>query len=298
MLKLYENSLASSDAAIAPGCSAIDSHSESPLPACPKRSVLGIGVNIVDYQQAVQHILDAARCKRPLAVTALAVHGVMTGVLDREHNFRLNQFDLICPDGQPVRWALNLLHKAGLRERVYGPELTLKVCEACAHQSVPIFLFGGTEEILEKLSSNLKTQFPTLKIAGTRASRFGTLQPEQRDQLAEEIRTSGAGVCFVGLGCPRQETFVFEMRSRIPMPMLAVGAAFAFHAGTLPQAPGWMQQRGLEWLYRLIREPKRLWRRYAYLNPLFLSLLALQTIGLYRGRTDRGREPAAEVMYG
>lgn len=268
---------------------------ESATPASPamrlglsKHSVLGIGVSAVDYETAVRQIISAGQHRESMTVTALAVHGVMTGVLDVEHNYRLNQFDLVCPDGQPVRWALNLLHGTGLRERVYGPELTLRVCRACAEQNVPIFLFGGTAEMLAKLSVRLVEKFPQLKIAGMRASRFRTLDPAERDALASEINSSGAGVCFVGLGCPRQETFAYEMRSHIQMPMLAVGAAFAFHAGMLPQAPPWMQKHGLEWLYRMLREPRRLWKRYAYLNPLFLTLLASQRLGIYRGRTDRG----------
>lgn len=265
---------------------------------CTKRSVLGIGVNAIDYETAVQQIMVAGHHRRSMTVTALAVHGVMTGVLDEEHNYRLNQFDLVCPDGQPVRWALNLLHGSGLKDRVYGPELTLRVCRACAEQDLPIYLFGGTEEMLAKLSERLPQKFPNLKIAGMRASRFRTLEPAERDELAEEINSSGAGVCFVGLGCPRQEIFAYEMRTRIKMPMLAVGAAFAFHAGMLPQAPPWMQKNGLEWLYRMLREPRRLWKRYAYTNPLFLTLLASQRLGIYRGRTDRGRAPNREVLFG
>lgn len=264
----------------------------------PKYSVLGIGISAVDYDAAVDNILAAAHARRSMTISALAVHGVMTGVLDKEHNYRLNQFDMVCPDGQPVRWALNLLHRSGLSERVYGPELTLRVCRACEQRSVSIFLFGGTEEMLSKLSDRLRSKFPNLKIAGMRASRFRTLTESERDQLAAEINDSGAGVCFVGLGCPRQEVFAYEMRDKISMPMLAVGAAFAFHAGMLSQAPPWMQKRGLEWLYRLVREPKRLWRRYALLNPLFVTLLAAQRLGLYRGRTDRGRRPNREVLYG
>jgi exopolysaccharide biosynthesis WecB/TagA/CpsF family protein len=263
-----------------------------------KHSVLGVGVDAIDYHSAVTQILKAAEQRQSMTVTALAVHGVMTGVLDRQHNFRLNQFDLVCPDGQPVRWALNLLHGTGLSDRVYGPELTLRICAEAEKRGVPIFLFGGTEQMLDRLVQRLSEQFPSLPIAGRRASRFRTLEVAERDELAAAINHSGAGVCFVGLGCPRQETFVYEMREHIRMPMIAVGAAFAFHAGLLPQAPAWMQRRGLEWLYRLIREPVRLWRRYMFLNPLFLALLASQRIGIYGGRTDRGHQPTGEVLFG
>jgi N-acetylglucosaminyldiphosphoundecaprenol N-acetyl-beta-D-mannosaminyltransferase len=269
-----------------------------PNHSAPKKSVLGIGVDATNYDSAVEQILDAGEHRRSMIVTALAVHGVMTGVLDAEHNYRLNQFDLVCPDGQPVRWALNLLHGSGLKDRVYGPELTLRVCEACAKRGVGVFLFGGTEEMLSLLSQKLRARFPALKISGMRASRFRTLELDERDALVDEINSSGAGVCFVGLGCPRQETFAYEMRDRINMPMLAVGAAFAFHAGMLPQAPPWMQKNGLEWFYRLVREPRRLWRRYAYLNPLFLTLLVAQRLGLYGVQTNRGRMPNREALFG
>lgn len=263
-----------------------------------QHSVLGIDVNAIDYDAAVQKIVTAGRLQKSMTVTALAVHGVMTGVLDRTHNYRLNQFDLVCPDGQPVRWALRHLHGCDLKDRVYGPELTLRLCEEAAKQNVGIFLFGANEEMLSKFAERLTQRFDGLKILGMRASRFRQLCEAERDELAKEINDSGAGMCFVGLGCPRQEVFAFEMRERVHMPLVAVGAAFAFHAGLLEQAPPWMQRNGLEWFYRLTREPKRLWRRYLFLNPTFLALLALQRIGIYKGRTDRGTKPTKEVLFG
>ena len=263
-----------------------------------KKSVVGVNVDAVDYEAAVERIMSAATNRQSMSVTALAVHGVMTGYLDREHNYRLNAFDLVCPDGQPVRWALKLLHGSDLPDRVYGPELTLRLCKACAEQDLSIFLFGGTTDMNALLIDRLSEKFPKLKIAGSQASRFRRLTPAERDQLATQINDSGAQLCFVGIGCPRQETFAYEMRDRIGMPLVAVGAAFAFHANLLPQAPPWMQRWGLEWLYRLVKEPTRLWRRYLYLNPLYLSLLALQRIGIFKGRTDSGHRPQQEILFG
>ena len=135
-----------------------------------KHSVLGIEVNAVDYESAVDQVIRAGKARQSMAVTALAVHGVMTGVKDKAHNFRLNSFDLVCPDGQPVRWALNLLHGCDLKDRVYGPELTLRICEAAAKEDVSIFLFGATEEMLDKFAENLTNKFDGLRIAGRRAS--------------------------------------------------------------------------------------------------------------------------------
>lgn len=268
-----------------------------------KHSVLGIGVSAIDYESAVAQIMTSAQAQRSMTVTALAVHGVMTGVLDREHHYRLNQFDLVCPDGQPVRWALNALYAKSftggkLSDRVYGPELTLRLCAAAAEQDVPIYLFGATEEMLSQFSSTLTERFEGLRIVGKRASAFRKITPQERDQLAAEIVASGAQMCFVGLGCPRQEIFAYEMREHLPMPLVAVGAAFAFHAGMLKQAPPWMQRLGLEWLYRLTCEPSRLWRRYLYLNPTYVTLLTLQKLGLYRKRTDSGTPPKEDLLFG
>jgi exopolysaccharide biosynthesis WecB/TagA/CpsF family protein len=263
-----------------------------------KHSVLGIDVNAIDYEAAVDRVISAGKKRQSMAVTALAVHGVMTGVKDSAHNFRLNQFDLVCPDGQPVRWALNWLHGAQLEDRVYGPELTLRICQAAAKENVPVFLFGATEEMLDQFSERLCERFEGLKIAGKQASKFRTVSPEERDELAKKINESGAGICFVGLGCPRQEVFAYEMRNQLNMPLIAVGAAFAFHAGLLEQAPPWMQKRGLEWLFRLTREPGRLWKRYLTTNPAFATRLILQKIGLLKGRTDTGQKPTEEILFG
>ena len=235
-----------------------------------KKNVLGVLVDAIDYEAAVNEIALAASEQRPFSVTALAVHGVMTGVLDNTHRHRLNRFDLVVPDGQPVRWALNGLHRAKLSDRVYGPTLMLKTCARAEADGIPIFLLGSDRAMLDKLSSALHEKFPKLKIAGTRPSMFRQMRNEQEKQeLIDDVKSSGAQITFVGLGCPRQEVFAYEFRESLGMPLIAVGAAFAFHAGCLSQAPRWMQDRGLEWLYRLVHEPKRLWRRYALLNPMY-----------------------------
>ena len=265
-----------------------------------KHNLLGIGIDAVDYEAAVERIMTAVHERRGMAVSALAVHGVMTGVLDRVHRYRLNTFDLLVPDGQPLRWGLNWLHHTHLRDRVYGPNLMLRICERAAAESLPIYLYGGTEEMLAKLKANLLHQFPALAIAGAQASRFRRLTAAEQEEVCATIRASGAALTFVGLGCPRQEVWAFEMREALSMPLLAVGAAFAFHAGLLPQAPLALQKRGLEWLYRLVQEPLRLWKRYLLLNPLYLTLLLLQAV---RGRSFEleraGGEAASEaIRYG
>ncbi|MEW6421711.1 MAG: WecB/TagA/CpsF family glycosyltransferase [Deinococcota bacterium] len=241
-----------------------------------KFPVLGVNVAAVDYDYATQAILDAARRGQPFSVSALAVHGVMTGFGDPEHARRLNGLDLVVPDGQPVRWALGWLHGKRLPDRVYGPELTLRVARALAQEDLGVYLYGSQPQVLERFAADLRRRFPGLKIAGMEASKFRRTTPEEQQEIARRIRNSGADVVFVGLGCPRQEVWAYEYRKLLSRPILAVGAAFDFHAGTLAQAPRAMQNLGLEWLFRLVQEPRRLWRRYLLLNPLFIWNLLLQ----------------------
>jgi exopolysaccharide biosynthesis WecB/TagA/CpsF family protein len=174
----------------------------------------------------------------------------------------------------------------------------LKTCAAAADGGLPIFLFGSTDDVIKELQQRLTEKFPKLRIAGTRASRFRTLTSEEKSEVVEEIHASHAAITFVGLGCPRQEVWAYEFKEDLRMPVLAVGAAFAFHAGRLPQAPHWMQRMGLEWLYRLTREPTRLWRRYCFLNPYYLWLLAAQKVGWKRFEIDDSVMPQREILPG
>jgi exopolysaccharide biosynthesis WecB/TagA/CpsF family protein len=262
-----------------------------------KRSVLGVGVNVIDYDAAVARIVEAARLSRPLGVTALAVHGVMTGFLDPVHRYRLNHIDLVVPDGQPVRWALSFLHGERLPDRVYGPTLTLKVVEAAAREGLPVYLYGSTPAVLDALRARLLERFPGLILAGVSASRFTRVDAATNQALVEAVVASGARIVLVGLGCPRQEVFAFENAQALGCPVLAVGAAFDFHAGRLPQAPAWMQARGLEWAYRLAQEPRRLWRRYLVLNPVFLWNLARQYRRPERYSAEADPPPAGREHY-
>ncbi len=247
-----------------------------------KYSVLGVNISAVDYASTVQAVITAAEQGGPCSVGALAVHGVMTGVLDAVQKRRLNGLDLIVPDGQPVRWALRLLYGINLPDRVYGPYLTLKVLEAAASRGLAVFFYGSKPEILKNFVANVQARYPGLLIAGALPSAFRRLTPEEKAWVVGEIKRSGARLVFAGLGCPRQETWAFEYRVLLNMPILAVGAAYDFHAGFLRQAPAEWQRLGLEWLFRLIQEPKRLWRRYLFLNPLYLLCLFLQCSHLKR----------------
>ena len=262
-----------------------------------KKNLLGVCIDAVDYDAAVAKIIAAAHEQRPLAVSALAVHGVMTGVLDPVHGYRLNQLDLITPDGQPVRWALNWLYKAGLSDRVYGPTLMARVCERAEAEQLPLYLYGSRQPVLEALIAALKSRFPSLEIVGAQPSLFRQISPEEKKAVVERISSSGAALTLVGLGCPRQEVWVYEYREALSMPLLAIGAAFDFYAGSLPQAPARLQQLGLEWAFRLVQEPARLWKRYVLLNPLFIWLLFLQKTGLKRFELKQPH-PIHELRYG
>jgi N-acetylglucosaminyldiphosphoundecaprenol N-acetyl-beta-D-mannosaminyltransferase len=261
-------------------------------------NLLGVQINAVDYEGAVAKIVDAAEHRKPLGVSALAVHGVMTGVMDDEHRHRLNDLELVVPDGQPVRWALNLMHGTKLADRVYGPSLMLETCRAAEKNQIPVFLFGGNAELLDALSENLLRQFPDLDIVGKLASKFRTVSTSEKQEIVNTIKASGAAITFVGLGCPRQEVWTYEFKEHLQMPVLAVGAAFSFHAGQIPQAPPILQRLGLEWLFRLTREPRRLWRRYIILNPYYLGLLFLQWTGLKKFDPNSTVDPQREIMYG
>lgn len=263
-----------------------------------KFNIVGVNIHAVDYEAATSKIIEAAKSRKPLGVSALAVHGVMTGVMDDIHRHRLNQLELVVPDGQPVRWALNMMHGTKLKDRVYGPNLMLETCKAAAGEGVPVFLFGGKKELLEDLSKNLLKMYPKLQIAGMLPSKFRTVSEEEKHEIIDTINASGAAITLVGLGCPRQEVWAYEFKDDLKMPVLAVGAAFNFHAGQLAQAPPLMQKFGLEWLFRFTKEPRRLWHRYMVLNPYYVSLVGLQMFGLRKFDPEATETPTSEILYG
>lgn len=247
-----------------------------------KKNVLGVLVDAVDLEAAVTRVMAAARRREPYQVAALAVHGVMTGWQSMNQRQRLNGFDLVVPDGQPVRWGLNLLHRSRLESSVRGTDLTLGVLAAAEREGFSVYLYGSTTATLARMVTKIERLYPRLRIAGASPSVFHSIDEQAQDEIADVIRGSGAGIVFVGLGCPRQETFVSAMAGRIGVPMLAVGAAFDYLAGTLREPPLALRRVGLEWAWRFALEPRRLWRRYIVLNPAFLTLLGLQVLGVHR----------------
>jgi N-acetylglucosaminyldiphosphoundecaprenol N-acetyl-beta-D-mannosaminyltransferase len=241
-----------------------------------KHSLFGVEVSASRFDEAVDAVVAAAAQRKPALVTALAVHGLMVASGDPEFQEIVNGFHLVTPDGHPVKSALNLLCAADLPSRVSGPDLMLRLCEKAADERVDIYLYGSREPVVQQLAANLTAMFPALRIAGHERSLFRPLSEAEDADLVERINASGAGIVFIGMGCPLQERFAHAHRDRIQAVQVCVGAAFDFHSGSLQRAPQWMQHHGLEWLYRLLQEPHRLWRRYALTNTEFVLRLAHQ----------------------
>jgi exopolysaccharide biosynthesis WecB/TagA/CpsF family protein len=224
----------------------------------------------VDYEKASDIIMENAMENRSFGVSALAVHGLMASLSDKKLGTLINKIDLIVPDGQPVRWALNSFYKLGMKDRVYGPELTLHVLKKANRDGLKIFLYGSTGSTLNAFEAFIRNNYPQVIICGVHEDRFREATDDEGLSDIKKINSSGAHIVLVGRGCPRQEFWVANHKGSINAAMMAVGAAFDFHAGVLDQAPKWMQDKGLEWLYRLIKEPRRLWRRYFLTNSSFI----------------------------
>jgi N-acetylglucosaminyldiphosphoundecaprenol N-acetyl-beta-D-mannosaminyltransferase len=205
---------------------------------------------------------------------------VMEGHDDPSFQRLVNNADLVTPDGMPLVWGLKLLG-AQKATRVYGPDLTLYVCEAAAKAGITVGLYGGTRESLADFVAFLERRFPRIQVVCSIAPPFRSLTPDEDARYTRQILESGAQILFVGIGCPKQERWIAAHKGTIPAVMLGVGAAFDFHSGRVAQAPKWMQRLGLEWVFRVSMEPRRLWKRYAIHNPRYVVLLARQVVGSY-----------------
>lgn len=265
----------------------------NPIP--PKHSVLSTDISATNYGEVLRLCRQwislrrkwrerSSNLPRSRCIFVCTVNAVMTAVFEPRFRAILNQGDIATTDGMPLAWALRSFGVKG-QPRVYGPDLMLSLCGQAARLGHSVYFFGGRREVLPELCRRLWQRFPGLDIVGTYAHRDPPLTPELDRAASEEIRNSGADIVFVGFGQPRQEQWMLEHREQLPgVVLIGVGAAFDFHAGRVKQAPCWMQEKGLEWLFRLMTEPRRLWRRYLLLNPLFLLMWGLQLAGLLRYR--------------
>lgn len=242
-----------------------------------KTTILGVPINAISWDETLAQLNAWAAHHESRYVCICNVHSVVTASHDAEFGRVVEKADMATPDGAPVAWMLRRLAHAG-QQRINGPDLMWRYCEQVQSRDESIFFYGSTEETLSVLRLKLLAAFPDLMIAGAISPPFRALTLEEDAAIVEQINASGAGVVFVSLGCPKQELWMAAHRGRINAVMIGVGAAFDYHAGTIKRAPKWMQDCGLEWLHRLISEPRRLWKRYLVTNTLFVYGAAIQLV--------------------
>ena len=231
--------------------------------------VLGVPIDVVDWELATARIFQWGMKRESRYVCICNVHTVVTARQDVNFEKIVAQSDMSTADGAPVAWMLRKLGFAG-QKRINGPDLMLQCCAEAEKTGLPIYLFGSTPATLRMLEANLKHKFNQIVIAGSHSPAFGAVSAAEELAEIDHINASGAGLVFVGLGCPKQEMWMAKNRGLINAVMIGVGAAFDYHAGTVKRAPVWMQNFGLEWLHRLASEPSRLWKRYLVTNTIFV----------------------------
>lgn len=242
--------------------------------------ILGVRIDLVDYDKTLR-IIHGCILNRLIGhfICVTPVHPIMECRKDSVLRNALEKSLLTVPDGMPVVWAAKLLG-GKINDRVYGPNLMLHSCGMAEKEGYSVFLYGSKPETLEKLKTTLVNRFPRLKIAGTYSPPFHKLNTHEEREIIQMINAASPDILFVGLGVPKQEKWMLVFCHRIEVPIsLGVGAAFDFISGEKKQAPSWMQKRGLEWFFRLMSEPMRLWKRYLIYNPLFIFLLLKELLG-------------------
>lgn len=239
--------------------------------------ILKSRVDTTSYKEVTKQILNWAMTGESRYICVANVHMIMEAFDDTQFQAIMNGADLVTPDGMPLVWGMRLL---GIydQQRVYGPTLTLQVCEYAANAVIPIGLYGGTEESLSAFEIFLKQHYPGISIVCSVAPPFRQLTNAEDAEYTRMIVKSGARILFVGIGCPKQEKWMAAHKDIIPAVMIGVGAAFDFHSGRIRQSPALLQRLGLEWLFRFFMEPRRLWKRYLKHNPRFLVLFIIQII--------------------
>jgi N-acetylglucosaminyldiphosphoundecaprenol N-acetyl-beta-D-mannosaminyltransferase len=248
----------------------------------PRVNILGVGISAVNLQQAVAEVEAWIARREPHYVNVCNVHTIME--CRRNDGLRriVNHSGMSTPDGMPLVW-LSLLEGHRSVSRVYGPDLMLALCARAETTGARHFFYGGREGVAPLLVEKLRARFPTLIVAGHHSPPFRPADADEDPSVIEAINATKPDVVWVGLGTPKQDYFVARHLGRLNAPVLiAIGAAFDFHAGLVAQAPAWMQPLGLEWLFRLIQEPRRLAYRYLVYNPLFVASVALQRAGIRR----------------
>jgi N-acetylglucosaminyldiphosphoundecaprenol N-acetyl-beta-D-mannosaminyltransferase len=246
-------------------------------------SIINVRVDPTSYAAAVAQILTWARVKQSSYVCIANVHMLMEAHDSAEFSAIVEHADLVTPDGMPLVWLLRLKGYSD-QQRVYGPTLMLHILEVAARENLAVGFYGGAPEVLDALVGRLRAWYPGLRITFALSPPFRTLNQDEDEEIIRQITASKAQILFVGLGCPKQEGWMAAHRGRLDLVMIGVGAAFDFHAGFVRQAPRWMQGAGLEWSFRLIQEPRRLWGRYLIHNPRFVALVLADLTGAWRRR--------------
>lgn len=260
--------------------------SDKKRPGLERGRVIGLPVMAGDMSLVTGEIARLAREGTPSAVCVANVHMVTTARSDPALRGVLDSASIVVSDGMPLVWELR---RQGLAaEQVRGPDLFLEVCATAAEAGLPVYFYGGDAPLVARLVERLEERFPALRIAGVEAPPMLPARPEVDPATVERIRASAARIVFVGLGCPKQEFWMAAHRPQLDAVLIGVGQAFAITAGQLSEAPVWMRRRGLEWLYRVYREPGRLWRRYLVTNSLFLAFLAKDRLGALLRRRRLG----------
>lgn len=258
----------------------------------PRVDVLGVAVSAISMDTALDMFDRWITGGTRNYVCITGVHGVMESQRDESLRRIHNAAGLVTPDGMPLVW---ISRWRGFRNttRVYGPDLLLAVCERSMAAGYRHFFYGGQDGVPERLVGRLEKRFPGLTVAGTYSPPFGQLTDRERAEIVRRINDTKPDIVWVGLSTPKQERWMAEHVNELTASVLVgVGAAFDFHAGLKRQAPRWMQRNGLEWLFRLLNEPRRLGRRYLVNNPQFVWLILLQ---MWRGSRKSIREPAGEA---
>lgn len=245
-------------------------------------------IDALDWKQVIVTITSWASARESRTVTVCNVHSVVTA---RSNEFLLeaiNDSDIATPDGKPVAWFVGF-QLGRPQPRISGMELTLALCAEAQAQGVVVSFYGSQPKTLDALKKSLLRRFPELQIGAMISPPFRVLTPEELAADIDALNAAGSGIVFVGLGCPKQEIWMHAHRDRINAVQVGIGAAFDFIAGTVKRPPVWMHGIGLEWLGRLLAEPRRLWRRYLVTNSLFLLWLvshALSSRRVQRHSTD------------
>lgn len=251
----------------------------------PIQSVIGFPVTALPFNSQIEMILNWANKRMSKAVCVANVHMLMEAYTNPNFAAVLEEADLVTPDGMPLVWLMNLVGNHQ-QDRVAGMDILVAICERISSKNASVFFLGSEPEVLERMRQRLNHEFPNLRIAGMEAPPFRPLTAEEDEAIVQKINRSGAGIVFVSLGCPKQEMWINQHRGRVNAVMLGLGAVFPVYAGFHKRAPIWIRRSGLEWLYRLVQEPRRLWKRYLQTIPPFLYLAICQVLEARFGKPN------------